>query len=159
MSCAGSVSPGRGNSPGGGSPKRPRQPGRSSRETSCVNHRRPRVPRAGSRRRRGTRVSRPLVVVDADMLRRQRTGDGTYVRNLLRERPSPAAAPPPAPPAPRAAALAVGAVQPRKNQLAALAAAQAAGLPLVVAGPVKDGGLAAELGRHGAGGGGDGAQG
>ena len=47
-------------------------------------------------------------------------------------------------------ALAVGAVQPRKNQLAALAAAQAAGLPLVVAGPVKDGPLAVELRAGGA---------
>ena len=41
--------------------------------------------------------------------------------------------------------LAVGAVQPRKNQLAALAAAEAVALPLVVAGPVKDEALAREL--------------
>ena len=47
-------------------------------------------------------------------------------------------------------ALAVGAVQARKNQLAALEAAQAAGLPLVVAGPAKDEALAAELRRRGA---------
>jgi len=33
-----------------------------------------------------------LVVVDADVLGRQRTGDETYVRNLLRELPGPAAA-------------------------------------------------------------------
>ena len=36
---------------------------------------------------------------------------------------------------PRDYVLAVGAIQPRKNQLAALAAAREAGLPLVVAGP------------------------
>jgi glycosyltransferase involved in cell wall biosynthesis len=47
-------------------------------------------------------------------------------------------------------ALAVGAIQPRKNQLAALDAARAAGLPLVVAGPEKDPALAAELRRRGA---------
>jgi glycosyltransferase involved in cell wall biosynthesis len=46
--------------------------------------------------------------------------------------------------------LAVGAVQGRKNQLAALAAAQAAGLELVVAGPVKDERVAAELRAGGA---------
>ena len=33
----------------------------------------------------------PLVVVDADVLGRQRTGDETYVRNLLRTLPEPAA--------------------------------------------------------------------
>ena len=32
-----------------------------------------------------------LVVVDADVLGRQRTGDETYVRNLLRTLPGPAA--------------------------------------------------------------------
>ena len=47
-------------------------------------------------------------------------------------------------------ALAVGAIQPRKNQLAALDAARAAGLPLVVAGPEKDPSLAQELRRRGA---------
>ena len=47
-------------------------------------------------------------------------------------------------------ALFVGAVQERKNPLAALAAAEAAGLPLVVAGPIKDGALARELERRGA---------
>jgi glycosyltransferase involved in cell wall biosynthesis len=47
-------------------------------------------------------------------------------------------------------ALAVGAIQPRKNQLAALEAAAAAGLPLVVAGPAKDLALADELRRRGA---------
>jgi glycosyltransferase involved in cell wall biosynthesis len=47
-------------------------------------------------------------------------------------------------------ALAVGAIQPRKNQLAALDAAAAAGLPLVVAGPAKDPALAEELRRRGA---------
>ena len=46
--------------------------------------------------------------------------------------------------------LAVGAIQPRKNQLAALDAAQAVGLPLVVVGPEKDPSLAAELRRRGA---------
>ncbi len=46
--------------------------------------------------------------------------------------------------------LVVGAVQARKNQLAALAAAEAVPLPLVVAGPVKDEALAAELRRRGA---------
>jgi glycosyltransferase involved in cell wall biosynthesis len=47
-------------------------------------------------------------------------------------------------------ALVVGAIQPRKNQLAALEAAAAAGLPLVVAGPAKDAALAEELSRRGA---------
>ena len=37
-------------------------------------------------------MSAPLVVVDADVLGRQRTGDETYVRNLLRELPPLAAA-------------------------------------------------------------------
>jgi glycosyltransferase involved in cell wall biosynthesis len=46
--------------------------------------------------------------------------------------------------------LAVGAIQQRKNQLAALSAAQAVGLPLVVVGPEKDAALAAELRRRGA---------
>ena len=46
--------------------------------------------------------------------------------------------------------LAVGGIQKRKNQLAALAAAQEVGLPLVVAGPVKDSGVAAELRARGA---------
>jgi len=32
-------------------------------------------------------VSRPLVVIDADVLGRQRTGDESYVENLLRELP------------------------------------------------------------------------
>jgi glycosyltransferase involved in cell wall biosynthesis len=47
-------------------------------------------------------------------------------------------------------ALAVGAVQRRKNQLAALAAAREAGLELVVAGPLKDQRVAAELRAGGA---------
>jgi glycosyltransferase involved in cell wall biosynthesis len=47
-------------------------------------------------------------------------------------------------------ALAVGAIQPRKNQLAALAAARVAGLALVVAGPVKDARVADELRERGA---------
>ncbi len=47
-------------------------------------------------------------------------------------------------------ALAVGAVQRRKNQLAALAAAREAGLELVVVGPVKDERVAAELRAAGA---------
>jgi glycosyltransferase involved in cell wall biosynthesis len=46
--------------------------------------------------------------------------------------------------------LTVGAVQPRKNQLAALAAAGEAGLPLVVVGPLKDAATAAELRAGGA---------
>ena len=46
--------------------------------------------------------------------------------------------------------LSVGAVQGRKNQYAALAAAQAVGLPLVVVGPEKDPSLAAELRASGA---------
>jgi len=51
---------------------------------------------------------------------------------------------------PRDYALTVGAIQARKNQLAALEAAQAAGLPLVVAGPAKDARLAERLRRRGA---------
>ena len=47
-------------------------------------------------------------------------------------------------------ALAVGSIEKRKNQLAALDAATAAGLPLVVAGPERDAALAAELRRRGA---------
>ena len=46
--------------------------------------------------------------------------------------------------------LSVGAVAPRKNQLAALAAAQAVGLPLVVVGPEKDTGVARKLRSGGA---------
>jgi glycosyltransferase involved in cell wall biosynthesis len=46
--------------------------------------------------------------------------------------------------------LAVGAIQARKNQLAALAAAEEVGLPLVVVGPEKDPALADELRRRGA---------
>jgi glycosyltransferase involved in cell wall biosynthesis len=51
---------------------------------------------------------------------------------------------------PRDYVLLVGAVQERKNPLAALAAAEEVGLPLVVAGPAKDGALARELERRGA---------
>lgn len=47
-------------------------------------------------------------------------------------------------------ALAVGAIQRRKNQLAALEAASAVGLPLVVIGPEKDAELASELRDRGA---------
>jgi glycosyltransferase involved in cell wall biosynthesis len=47
-------------------------------------------------------------------------------------------------------ALFVGAVQQRKDPLAALAAADAAGVPLVVAGPEKDAALAAQLRARGA---------
>jgi glycosyltransferase involved in cell wall biosynthesis len=47
-------------------------------------------------------------------------------------------------------ALSVGAIQTRKNQLAALRAATAVGLELVVAGPAKDRQLAAELEAGGA---------
>jgi glycosyltransferase involved in cell wall biosynthesis len=46
--------------------------------------------------------------------------------------------------------LSVGAIQQRKNQLAALAAAQAVGLPLVVVGPSKDPVLAGKLRESGA---------
>jgi glycosyltransferase involved in cell wall biosynthesis len=46
--------------------------------------------------------------------------------------------------------LSVGAIQPRKNQLAALEAAKAVGLPLVVVGPAKDASLADELRTRGA---------
>jgi len=46
--------------------------------------------------------------------------------------------------------LTVGAIQQRKNQLAALESAAAVGLPLVVVGPEKDAALAAELRRRGA---------
>ena len=46
--------------------------------------------------------------------------------------------------------LSVGAIQRRKNQLAALEAAREVGLPLVVVGPEKDLGLAGELRRGGA---------
>jgi glycosyltransferase involved in cell wall biosynthesis len=47
-------------------------------------------------------------------------------------------------------ALVVGAIERRKNQLAALEAAEAADLPLVVVGPERDAALAAELRRRGA---------
>lgn len=46
--------------------------------------------------------------------------------------------------------ISVGAIQRRKNQLAALAAAQAVGLPLVVVGPEKDPAVARELRERGA---------
>jgi glycosyltransferase involved in cell wall biosynthesis len=46
--------------------------------------------------------------------------------------------------------LSVGAIQRRKNQLAALEAAREVGLTLVVAGPEKDPGVAEELRRRGA---------
>jgi glycosyltransferase involved in cell wall biosynthesis len=46
--------------------------------------------------------------------------------------------------------LSVGAIQARKNQLAALEAAAAVGLPLVVVGPAKDPALASELRDRGA---------
>jgi alpha-1,3-rhamnosyl/mannosyltransferase len=46
--------------------------------------------------------------------------------------------------------LTVGAIQRRKNQLAALDAAAAVGMPFVVVGPEKDPELAAELRRRGA---------
>jgi glycosyltransferase involved in cell wall biosynthesis len=57
---------------------------------------------------------------------------------------------PGAPTDPHEYALAVGAIQSRKNQLAALEAVRAVGLPLVVAGPEKDPALAAELRARGA---------
>jgi glycosyltransferase involved in cell wall biosynthesis len=51
---------------------------------------------------------------------------------------------------PRDYVLSVGAIQRRKNQLSALEAAGAVGLPLVVAGPEKDSSVAAELRSRGA---------
>lgn len=51
---------------------------------------------------------------------------------------------------PRPYALAVGAIQPRKNQAAALAAALEVGLELVVVGPTKDARVAEELRAGGA---------
>ena len=57
-------------------------------------------------------------------------------------RPDPAVA--------RSGALFVGAVEPRKNPLAALGAAASAALPLVVAGPIRDQPLAEQLRRGGA---------
>jgi len=56
----------------------------------------------------------------------------------------------PGPDARRDYALLVGAIQARKDPLAAADAAFAAGLPLVVAGPAKDPALARELERRGA---------
>jgi glycosyltransferase involved in cell wall biosynthesis len=46
--------------------------------------------------------------------------------------------------------LFVGAIEPRKDPLAAVAAAEAVGRPLVVVGPTKDDGLETELRRRGA---------
>jgi glycosyltransferase involved in cell wall biosynthesis len=51
---------------------------------------------------------------------------------------------------PRDYVLSVGAIQPRKNQLAALDAATEVDLPLVVAGPTRDESLATELRARGA---------
>jgi len=62
----------------------------------------------------------------------------------------PAFHPVPQDAAARPYALAVGAIQQRKNQRAALAAAREAGLELVVVGPVKDERAAAELRAGGA---------
>ena len=50
----------------------------------------------------------------------------------------------------RGFALSVGAIQPRKDQLAALAAAREVGLELVVVGPTRDRAVAEELRRGGA---------
>ena len=100
----------RGRCDGGGRPAAPRcssirSTGRDRRRdrgggspvaTSCVPRprARPRVqlgrrPRAATAERlpRGGGVTVPLVVVDADVLGRQRTGDETYVENLLRHLP------------------------------------------------------------------------
>jgi alpha-1,3-rhamnosyl/mannosyltransferase len=46
--------------------------------------------------------------------------------------------------------LSVGVIEPRKNQRAALRAAQRVGMPLVIAGPANDQALAVELRREGA---------
>jgi len=56
----------------------------------------------------------------------------------------------PAGPGSRDYVLVVGAIQHRKNQLAALEAAQAVGMPLVVVGPEKDASVARELRERGA---------
>jgi glycosyltransferase involved in cell wall biosynthesis len=56
----------------------------------------------------------------------------------------------PGPAGERSFVLVVGAVERRKDPLAAADAAEAVGLPLVVAGPVRDERLAAELRRRGA---------
>lgn len=56
----------------------------------------------------------------------------------------------PGPPGSRDYVLTVGAIQRRKNQQAALAAAQEVGLPLVVVGPEKDPSVARKLREHGA---------
>jgi glycosyltransferase involved in cell wall biosynthesis len=53
-------------------------------------------------------------------------------------------------PGPRDYVLSVGAIQRRKNQLSALSAATAAGLPLIVVGPEKEPAYAAELRAAGA---------
>jgi glycosyltransferase involved in cell wall biosynthesis len=53
-------------------------------------------------------------------------------------------------PGTRDVVLTVGAVQRRKNQLAALEAARAVGMPLVVAGPLKEPAVASELRSRGA---------
>lgn len=60
--------------------------------------------------------------------------------------PSGPGAPPPA----GGYLLFVGAIQARKDPLAAMAAAESVGMPLVVVGPEKDAALAAELRRRGA---------
>lgn len=62
----------------------------------------------------------------------------------------PVFTPAPAPAPARPYLLFVGAIQARKDPLAALAAAEAVGLPLVVVGPEKDPAIASELRRRGA---------
>src|SRR5438132_621345 len=117
---------------------------------------------------------KPLVAVDADVLGRRRTGDETYVERLLdalprvedglrfaaiTRRPEPGqsvviphGADPVFGPGARSdsSLLFVGAIGARKNPLAALAAAQQVGLPLVVAGPARARSLARALVKRGA---------
>src|SRR5262249_5240248 len=108
LGCGAPVVAGRNEAAGGGrgrrgSPRRPARPGRN-RGRRCRGQRTARgAPSArartsrilqlgGSGARDGRGVSRgggmttpPLVVIDADVLGRRRTGDETYVRGLLRE--------------------------------------------------------------------------
>src|SRR5262245_35626049 len=74
-----SVSSVRARSPGCARPTRLKRCGGASRDPSCVLRILREEPQGG-----GGRVN-PLVVIDADVLGRHRTGDETYVRNLLRE--------------------------------------------------------------------------
>src|SRR5439155_2648017 len=73
----------RGRGGGGGSPRRPGRARPRARAGVHVG-----ASRGGDARGlRGSSGVRPLVVIDADVLGRQRTGDETYVENLLRRLP------------------------------------------------------------------------